>query len=213
MKNVWRDGVRRLLHPERGRESFVLYTVLLSLILYLFLFCILAVMPITGESIFRHDLFHQYAPFLEELRSRLIEGRSLQFSFETGLGKSLLPQIAYYTASPLNLLALLFPATWITPVMTGFIVAKLALAAGSFAYFLRWMSGKNHWAVMPFGLLYACSGFLSAYYWNVMWLDGTALFPLVALGVERLLREGRSGLYLTALALSIFCNFYLGFII
>lgn len=44
--------------------------------------------PFGPYSILQIDLFHQYAPFQEELRSRLMEGKSLIYSWEGGLGKA-----------------------------------------------------------------------------------------------------------------------------
>ena len=46
-----------------------------------------------------------------------------------------------------------------------------------------------------------------------MWLDSVVLFPLVALGVERLAEGKGWRTYVFSLTLTIFCNFYLAFLI
>ena len=56
--------------------------------------------PFGSQSILRVDLYHQYAPFLEEFRNRVLSGQSLIYSWQTGLGKDFLSQTAYYTTSP-----------------------------------------------------------------------------------------------------------------
>ena len=43
--------------------------------------------PYGAQSILQIDLYHQYAPFHEELRNRLLSGQSLLYSWEGGLGK------------------------------------------------------------------------------------------------------------------------------
>ena len=50
---------------------------------------------------------------------------------------------------------------------------------------------------------------MAAYNWNVMWLDVIVLAPLVILGIERLVKEGKCYLYCIALSLSILSNYYL----
>ena len=58
----------------------------LSFCLVLGIFLVLAAVkgfhPFGEYSILQIDLFHQYAPFQEELRSRLLEGKSLIYSWE-----------------------------------------------------------------------------------------------------------------------------------
>ena len=56
------------------------------------------------------DLEEQYAPFLAEFRDRLIHGKSLAFQLESGAGQwTFWSIIAYYLASPWNLLSVLVP--------------------------------------------------------------------------------------------------------
>ena len=54
---------------------------------------------------------------------------------------------------------------------------------------------------------------MAAYNYNIMWVDCVVLLPLIVLGLERLVKEGRCGLYCITLALSIFTNYYLSIMI
>ena len=67
--------------------------------------------------------------------------------------------------------------------------------------------------MLLFSCFYALSGFMAAYNYNIMWVDCVVLLPLIVLGLERLVREGRCGLYCVTLALSIFTNFYISIMI
>ena len=67
------------------------------------------VYPFGDQIVLKVDLYHQYAPFHEELRHRIFNGQSLLYSWEGGLGKEFVTQMAYYTASPISFLILLFP--------------------------------------------------------------------------------------------------------
>ena len=91
-------------------NRFVLIAFLASAVILLITYIHLHIFPFGDRTILRVDLFHQYAPYLEEMRSRVANGQSLFYSWEGGLGKDFLAQTAYYTTSPLNLLYFWFPA-------------------------------------------------------------------------------------------------------
>ena len=92
---------------------------------------------------------------------------------------------------------------------TYFMVLKIGLCGLTFTYYIRKHFQTESWIVLCFSLFYALSGFMAAYNWNVMWLDVIVLAPLVILGLERLVIEGKCKLYCIALGLSILSNYYL----
>ena len=51
------------------------------------------------------------------------------------------------------------------------------------------------------------------YYWNVIWFDAVALFPLVVSGAYSLLVYGKYKTYVIALALTMITNYYIGFFV
>ncbi|MEY8336563.1 YfhO family protein [Lachnospiraceae bacterium 62-35] len=169
--------------------------------------------PFGKNTVLQVDLFHQYAPFQAELRSRLLNGQSLIYSWEGGLGKAFFSQIAYYTASPFSFLAMLVPEERIADFMLFLIGFKMSLAAAFFTYYLESHLEKESREAILWGILYAYSGFMTAYYWNVMWLDDLALFPLITAGIDRLIRKGDGRLYLISLGLGIISNFYIAFLV
>ncbi|MDO5485877.1 MAG: YfhO family protein, partial [Sarcina sp.] len=169
--------------------------------------------PFGTQSVLKIDLYHQYAPYLEEFRSRILSGKSLIYSWETGLGKDFIAQTAYYTTSPLNLLVLFFPGRMISEAVAFLIMLKISLSSASFAYYLREHFERNDISLVIFGLLYAYCAFVTCYYWNFMWLDVVALFPLTALGCEKLILEKKCTLYYIALTLTMIVNFYLSVLV
>ncbi len=171
------------------------------------------VYPFGDQIVLKVDLYHQYAPFHEELRSRIFNGQSLLYSWEGGLGKEFVTQMAYYTASPISFLILLFPQKLLPEALAVFILLKTCFSASFFSYYLKEHFKKNDLSVLIFGLLYAFTAFMTGYYWNVMWLDSVALFPIVALGVERLIHENKHILYYVALTLTMIVNFYMAVLV
>ena len=93
------------------------------------------------------------------------------------------------------------------------VLIKISLASSSFTYYLREHFRRNDLSILMFGLLYGFCAFVTCYYWNIMWLDTVVLFPLTALGCERLVREKRIGLYYLSLTMTMIVNFYLSVLV
>ena len=195
------------------RNRYAILAFVLTACIMLVSYIARRIYPFGDQIILKVDLYHQYAPFHEELRHRILNGQSLMYSWEGGLGKEFFVQAAYYTASPISIFILLFTQGALPEALGIFILVKIAFCGGFFAYYLRKRFGKNDITITLFGLFYAFTAYLTGYYWNVMWLDAVALFPVVALGVDSLVRDGKIKLYTLSLALVIVINFYIAFIV
>ena len=185
----------------------------ISIAVFLFVCMGRNIWPFGDRTILKVDLFHQYAPYIEEARCRILAGKSLVYSWETGMGKDFIAQTAYYAASPLNILIFLFPEKMISEMIAFLIMLKISLSSASFTYYLREHFRRNDLSILIFGLLYGFCAFVTCYYWNIMWLDTVALFPLTALGCEKLIRENKITLYYAALTLTMVVNFYLAVLV
>ncbi|MBE6958334.1 MAG: hypothetical protein E7447_04200 [Ruminococcaceae bacterium] len=167
-----------------------------------------------GDRLFLYsDEWHQYFPFFKAFRLAILRGDNLLYSWNVGLGMDYLGQISYYLASPLNLLSLLLPDSWILTYFTLLQPLKLSLASLFFAYFLKKLFGKNDISIAIFGSFYGLCAWAMGYQWNIMWLDSFALLPLVALGTVYLLRDKKFILYTVTLAMSILFNYYIGYFV
>lgn len=180
-------------------------------------FCILIMMAINGaypfgdKSMLYSDGYHQYYPFFKEFRQALLRGDSLLYSWNVGMGIDYLGLIAYYVASPLNLLSVLIPDSGVLLYFSALFPIKIGLAGLFFSIFLNKLFKKNDFSVPLFGSFYALCAWSLGYQWNIMWLDTFALLPLVALGTYSLLKEKKFFLYTISLFFSVFSNYYIGF--
>ena len=166
--------------------------------------------PFGKYSMLYSDMYHQYYPFFVQFRRAIREGQGLVYTWSIGLGMDYLGLIAYYLASPLNLLSVLVPESLLLDYFSLLVPVKLGLAGLFFAYFLKKLFGRDDFSISLFGAFYALCAWALGFQWNVMWLDTFALLPLVALGTVYLLREGKFLLYTLALFQSIFSNYYIG---
>ena len=154
------------------------------------------------------DLYHQMAPFHKELQWKLTTGGSLLYSWNIGAGTNFWTLSAYYNASPWTFLVGLWPEDYVIEFITWSAVAKIALSSLTMAYYLNKRQdrhGADGYAGAFIGGFYALSGWMAAYSWVVMWLDCIWLFPLIILGLERLVKENKGLMYAVSLSATIFC--------
>ena len=198
--------------PGTERLTLIL-SFFLPVLMMLFLFVVRGIYPFGGRTFLSGDLYHQYMPFFSELLHKVRGGEDLSFSFHAGIGSNFYALFGYYLASPFHALAFLLPEAFLAEFIGYLIVAKTGLCGLTACYYLQKRFGAKDFFPLFFALFYAFSGFMAAYNYNIMWVDCIWLFPLIMLGLERLVKEGRCGLYCVALAVSIYTNFYISIMI
>lgn len=196
----------------RSSDAYLL-SFLIPVLSMIVIFFARGIFPFGRESFLRTDMYHQYAPFFSEFQYKLRHGGSLLYSWNVGLGVNFSALYSYYLASPVNFLILLVPKKLVIEFMTYLIVLKIGLSGLSAAFYFRKHYHRTNFGCCFFGILYAMSGYVAAYSWNIMWLDCILLFPLILLGMERMLSGGSPVLYTLTLGLSILSNYYISIMI
>lgn len=218
------DAALKLRNKRSGRGRALALAFLVPAVIMLALFVIKGIYPFGDRSFLFSDMYHQYMPFFSEFMRKMRAGESLHFSFHVGIGSNFLALFVYYLASPFHYLALLVPERFLMEFMSYLIVVKIGLAGLTFFIYLREhfkaedASGAvreegGEIGLVLFSCFYALSGFMAAYNYNIMWVDCVVLLPLIVLGLERLVKEGRWELYCVTLALSILTNYYISIMI
>lgn len=188
---------------------YVLYTLLLSLLIILVFFYINNITPFGSKDFTVIDFYHQYFPMTSELINRILNSKTLLFSFNGSL--PFIRNLYNYLSSPFNILLLPFKDN----LSTGFsllIAIKAILASTTICYYLT-KNIKNSILSIPISISYGFSSYYIAYHWNIMWLDGMIFLPLIILGLEKIIKENKSLLYIITLSISIFSNYYIGYMI
>ncbi len=174
-------------------------------------FACLPIFPFGQRQLLSSDGWHQYYPFLLVFRDKLLNGGSLQYTWHFGAGMGFTSLFAYYLASPIYLLSALVPLSMMREFFAFATILKIGMAGLFFCIFLRTVYRKNNLTLIFFALMYALCAWSAGYYWNIMWLDVFALLPLLVAGTVALLRDGHFRLYVVALTLSLWCNYYIAF--
>ncbi|MBQ7646055.1 MAG: YfhO family protein [Clostridia bacterium] len=194
-------------------EYYPILSAVFSGIVILLGYAYFGMFPAGGRTIMVVDMYHQYAPLLQGMKDKLLNFDSLMYSFKDGIGTSYIPMIAYYLASPFNLILLLIPFHLLAEGILIVITLKLMLSAAFFALALQYFFKRRDMSVMITSLLYSTMAYTIAYSWNTMWMDGFMILPLAVLGLERLLKERKFKLYIFSLAYAILTNYYIAMMI
>lgn len=113
----------------------------------------------------------------------------------------------YYAMNPFFLPILLFPRDLIPQGISVLMIMKFTLAAFTMRTFLKYM-GVNERESRIFGLVYAFAGWNSYYLWFNHFMEVAVLFPLIFLGIEKVLKEKKIKTLIFALALLGFANYF-----
>lgn len=186
-----------------------IFTLLIMLVLY----AISGIYPFGTNTTAFSDGFAQYVAFLSEFANKIKEGSSLMFTWNMGGGVNFWATISYYLASPLNLIALFFKPEEMPNAFSLITLIKPVLMSLTFGIFLKHTYKKNDLTVVIFSVLWALSGFMIAVIYITSWYDAIIYFPLVIMGLNKMMNGGSAWLYALFLGLTIVSNFYIGWMV
>ena len=221
------DGIRNSSERKNSSKRALFGKLLLAFVIpaaiLMGIFIFFRVYPFGSHTIIKSDLYGQYLPIMIKLKNAISNGEGIFYSFNGGLGTNFYALNTYQNASPITwLFLLLFDLDHMELATTLIIVFKIGLIGSCMYYYIYHifvLNDKNNFdalqknlIALAFSTLYALSGYVIAYYFNVMWLDNVALLPLVILGLRRVIDNQGRKLYTISLALMLFTQYYLALI-
>lgn len=199
---------------ERKHKSLWLYALaaLIPCLLLLVNFALLESVPFGTNTILIHDANHQYPDFAVYLRSIFSGENDLFYTFSKNLGGEMVSLFCYYLFSPFSIIFALATAENIPYLFTLVIVLKICTCGITFFHAASRRFGCK-WQHLIFSTAYALMAYNTLFGWNIMWMDGVIVLPLLALGLEGLWRGESPRLYICSLAYGLMTNFYIGYML
>ena len=198
----------------KNEYGYLGYSFIIPAVLMLAIYFILGHKPLGDFSVLTLDLNAQYVYFYEALREFLCGDASLLYSFSRSLGGEFMGIYAYYIASPLSYIVILFPKSMMLFALLTIIVIKIGLCGLAFGFYLHKQSkNPNKINIILFSLLYALSAYTMTYQNNIMWLDALYLLPILTYAIERLIKNGKYLLFIGTLALVMMTHYYIGYML
>lgn len=164
-------------------------------------------------SILLTDMKGQYIALFAYFKDVLMGHQSLFYSFSKGLGGNMFGTFAYYLASPLNLLVAVFSKANLEAFVITILLLKIGLSGLTMNIFLNDVNEKNQKINVLLSICYALNSFIINYFYNIIWLDALYLLPLLALGLNNIIKNKKPTLYIVALTLSLCINYYIGYML
>ena len=190
-------------------NSIFYYGVLLFLIGFAFYFLML----IENNFILSYggDFTAQYIPMgyhiWDYYHDIFTTGHITLFDETIFLGASTIGSDAYYGFfSPFNIVLLLFPRVCVPYVIGLNSIIKLMCAGLLFRLYLKYM-GCKEFAARLGGISYAFVGWMAFYLWYNNYQDTLVFFPIVLLGVEKVIREKKPWIVALGLFLLTISNY------
>ena len=192
--------------------GYYLLGIFLSLSVLIVIYIIKDISPFGDNSFLTIDFYHQYGPMLGGMYKRIFNFENLLYSFNSGMGLPIYLNFMNYLASPFNLLILLFDFKGLLTSFSFIIGLKTVASVMTMLFFFKEKFGLN-FRFIPLAILYAFSAYFVAYYWNIMWIDGMYMLPLIAIGIERLADKNRPLLYIFSLSFMLLINYFIGYML
>lgn len=192
--------------------TLTLLAALIPAVMLLVCFALLGSIPFGDDTILMYDSSIQYLDFAAYLKTIFSGENDIFYTFSKNLGGEVVSLIGYYLLSPFSILFLLGSVRTLPAVFTLVVVLKIAACGAAFfwASARRFGCKASH---LIFSTAYALMAYNTLYGWNIMWMDGVLILPLLALGLERLWRGEKPWLYTGCLAYALLTNFYIGYML
>ncbi len=196
-----------------SKRAYRTLAFLIPFAVFALIYISMSVWPFGNGTVLVLDLNGQYVYFFEGLRDALIGKASFFYSFRRALSGEFLGILAYYLASPLSLLVLLFPKGNIQEAILLILLCKCGLCGLTSYYYIEKTRNILGARALIFSSAYALCSYGIIYASNTMWIDCMYLLPLILLGMTRLICEKKHLLYTLSLAAALITSYYIGYMI
>ena len=170
--------------------------------------------PFGKEILPKYDGYYQYSGFTSYYKNVLLGNESLFYSFKGLLGYNFYATSIYYMFNPTNLLCIFSTSENILEYYTFIILLRIGLSGFTMCKYLKYkFKNQSNLRYIIFSISYALMAYNVCYFFNYMYFDTVVLFPIVVLGLDKLIYERKNRLYIIALTLSIISNFYIGYMV
>ena len=201
--------------PEyvKFRFAYIIASFLIPALLTLIAYALFGVYPFGERSVLTLDLNGQYVYYFENIRDAFWSGRNPLYSWARNLSGGYQGVIGYYLASPFTFIVILLPRKMIVESLMIMQLCKVGACGASFCVYAQKAKNVKPIPSVLFATMYALMAFVAIQLIDPMWVDGPIFLPLIILGLEYLVDDGRKINYIIPLAIMFIANFYIGFMV
>ena len=182
--------------------------------LCLIVFAIFQLFPFAQRTLSWCDMNQQVVPLLLDLKNVLLGQSDLFLNMANAGGTSFWGILLFFVSSPFSLLVAFIDTKDIYLFANILVFIKIVVCAGTASLFFRNKFTSLHVLQnIALSVMYAFCGYTMMYFQNVVWLDMMYMFPILLLGMDRMIQKEKALLYIIALTAMITINFYLCYMV
>lgn len=198
-------------------KKYIKYIVpsMISFIILSILFYVNGLYPYGSNSIVQVDADYQFIPVLYRIYDFLHGNGSIIYN-DMGLGNniyiSMILQGSIY--SPVNLLLYFTKRGNIVNYFNVILLVKICLISLTSYIYINYKYKKVDYFYKILGsVVYSFCGFVIFNYFNIMWLDGVILLPIIMIGLDKLINDKGYLIYIISLSMCLMISYYISYFI
>lgn len=198
-------------------KKYIKYIVpsMISFIILSILFYMNGLYPYGSNSIVQVDADYQFIPVLYRIYDFLHGNGNIIYN-DMGLGNniyiSMILQGSIY--SPINLLLYFTSRNNIVNYFNVILLVKICLISLTSYIYINYKYKKVDYFYKILGsVIYSFCGFIILNYFNIMWLDGVILLPIIMIGLDKLINDRGHLIYIISLSMCLMISFYISYFI
>ncbi|MBQ2581475.1 MAG: YfhO family protein, partial [Ruminococcus sp.] len=194
--------------------GFLIGVPIVIMIIISVVFMVKGYYPFGNGTIAWCDMTQQVIPMTANLEDILSGKTGFFLNMQNAGGMSMIGVVFFFVASPLNLLAFVVPKQDLVLFVNVLTMLKL-MAAGMTAmlFFRKCFEKLSPFFAAFLSISYAFCGYAVVYYQNSIWLDVMYLFPLLMIGIHRLITKNKLLPYVVTLSIMAVVNYYICYMI
>ena len=212
--------IRSLLSEEYSDKKALCHALAAGAVAgaFFIVFCLITGLTPFGDNTWAvFDLKRPYLDFYAYYKSVLSGKANVLYSPAMALGSGAVGFFTYYLSSPLLLILVFFDEAHLNEAVTLMAGLKFMLmAAGCDRFLIYYLRRRGHEGMprtLGFALSYTFCAYMMAYVINPMWMEVYILMPIVLWMLGRLIDEKKYVGYILVLALMVWCNYYIAFMV
>ena len=194
--------------------GFLIGVPIVIMIIISVVFMVKGYYPFGNGTIAWCDMTQQVIPMTANLEDILSGKTGFFLNMQNAGGMSMIGVVFFFVASPFNLLAFAVPKQDLVLFVNVLTMFKL-MAAGFTAmlFFKKCFEKLSPFFAAFLSISYAFCGYAVVYYQNSIWLDVMYLFPLLMIGIHRLITKNKLLPYVVTLSIMAVVNYYICYMI
>lgn len=199
---------------KNNEKTFAWIPPLAVFMITMVVFYVYKIFPLGENTIAWCDMKQQVIPLLMQFKEILSGNQSVIFQMYNAGGANFWGIFFFFISSPFSLLVMFTEKVDIVTSINLIVLMKLMLASFFAMLLFKEILPRNlPFINAGFSILYALSGFPLMFYQNIVWLDMVYLFPILLIGLNRLIYKNKIFLFVLTLTCTFIVNYYMSYMV